>query len=121
MAFAGMTPATVAVSPFLAVDDVAWPPKHASGMWRERALRLVPMPVALTTSWHIFPRHPAGALAMPAVMSGTAPPWVVPGAMKRRVGSQRRWAWTACAPWREAWMPPFCRWRCPPCPVWHRI
>ena len=32
MAFAGMTPATVAVSPFLAVDDVAWPPKHASGM-----------------------------------------------------------------------------------------
>ena len=26
MAFAGMTPATVAVSPFLAVGDVAWPP-----------------------------------------------------------------------------------------------
>jgi AraC-like DNA-binding protein len=32
MAFAGMTPAAVAVSPFLAVDDVAWPPEHASGM-----------------------------------------------------------------------------------------
>ena len=32
MAFAGMKPTAVAVSPFLAVDDVAWPPKHASGM-----------------------------------------------------------------------------------------
>ncbi|WP_433211390.1 helix-turn-helix domain-containing protein [Microtetraspora malaysiensis] len=31
MAFAGMTPAAVAVSPFLAIDDVAWPPKRASG------------------------------------------------------------------------------------------
>ncbi|MEO3873359.1 helix-turn-helix domain-containing protein [Nonomuraea sp. B12E4] len=32
MAFAGMTPAAVAVSPFLARDDVAWPSEHASGM-----------------------------------------------------------------------------------------
>jgi AraC-like DNA-binding protein len=32
MAFAGVTPAAVAVSPFLAVDDAAWPPGHASGM-----------------------------------------------------------------------------------------
>ncbi|MEU7833296.1 helix-turn-helix domain-containing protein [Nonomuraea sp. NPDC049129] len=32
MAFAGMTPAAVAVQPFLAIDDVAWPPKHASVM-----------------------------------------------------------------------------------------
>lgn len=33
MAFAGVTPAAVAVTPFLAVEDVAWPaPKHASGM-----------------------------------------------------------------------------------------
>jgi AraC-like DNA-binding protein len=31
-AFTGVTPAAVAVTPFLAVDDVAWPaPKHASG------------------------------------------------------------------------------------------
>ncbi len=33
MAFTGVTPAAVAVAPFLAVDDVAWaPPKHVSGM-----------------------------------------------------------------------------------------
>ncbi|TDD02951.1 AraC family transcriptional regulator [Nonomuraea deserti] len=31
VAFAGMTPATVALSPFLAIDDVAWPPKAQSG------------------------------------------------------------------------------------------
>ncbi|MEU0564809.1 helix-turn-helix domain-containing protein [Nonomuraea sp. NPDC005983] len=31
IAFAGMTPTAVAVTPFLALDDVAWPPKHASG------------------------------------------------------------------------------------------
>ena len=31
MAFAGVTPAAVAVSPFLAVDDVAWgAPKYVS-------------------------------------------------------------------------------------------
>ncbi|MGP3933475.1 helix-turn-helix domain-containing protein [Nonomuraea sp. KM88] len=32
MAFAGVTPATVAVSPFLAIDDVAWPPEPGSGV-----------------------------------------------------------------------------------------
>lgn len=33
VAFAGVTPAAVALTPFLAVDDVAWPaPKQASGM-----------------------------------------------------------------------------------------
>jgi AraC-like DNA-binding protein len=33
MAFTGVTPAAVAVAPFLAVDDVAWAaPKHVSGM-----------------------------------------------------------------------------------------
>lgn len=32
MAFAGVTPAEVAVSPFLAVEDGAWPPKHAYGV-----------------------------------------------------------------------------------------
>ena len=33
MAFTGLTPAAVAVAPFLAVDDVAWgAPKHVSGM-----------------------------------------------------------------------------------------
>ncbi|MFC5835388.1 hypothetical protein [Nonomuraea insulae] len=31
MAFAGMTPAALALSPFVAVDDVAWPATHASG------------------------------------------------------------------------------------------
>lgn len=31
MAFAGMTPAAVALSPFVAVDDVAWPSEHPSG------------------------------------------------------------------------------------------
>lgn len=30
MAFSGMTPSVVALTPFLAVDDVAWPPKQAS-------------------------------------------------------------------------------------------
>ncbi|MFI7150220.1 helix-turn-helix domain-containing protein [Nonomuraea sp. NPDC050022] len=30
MAFAGMTPTAVAISPFLAIDDVAWPPKPSS-------------------------------------------------------------------------------------------
>jgi hypothetical protein len=28
MAFAGATPAAVAASPFLAIDDVAWPTPH---------------------------------------------------------------------------------------------
>jgi AraC-like DNA-binding protein len=32
MAFAGVTSAAVAVSPFLALDDAAWPPEHAPGM-----------------------------------------------------------------------------------------
>ena len=31
MAFVGMTPTAIAGAPFLAVDDVAWPPKRASG------------------------------------------------------------------------------------------
>lgn len=32
MTFTGMTPTAVAVQPFLAIDDVAWPPKHTSVM-----------------------------------------------------------------------------------------
>jgi AraC-like DNA-binding protein len=32
MAFAGVTPTVMAVAPWLAVDDVAWPvPEHAPG------------------------------------------------------------------------------------------